>query len=666
MRSLVRFGFVLCIFAAGLPAAILSYQMVGDDPGAWPKILSSVGLTSAPTGVASVFVVRDTSPLTAAQWMDRVNHGAFLILEGDSPLAREFGFVPSSKFVVVRGVEDLRAPKFEIVWEKPLTVPLFETPKAARIFSRERWEHAPLMAGFKRGAGGVLWVATPPGKDGHERFPYLIQALGDVGFEPPFRSSSLWAFFDSSYRSRVDLDYFAERWRAAGISALHVAAWHYYDRNPEGDAYLRRLIEACHKQAILVYAWLELPHVSEKFWNDHPEWREKTALLQDAQLDWRKLINLTNRDAHRAVSAGVRDLLTRFDWDGVNLAELYFESLEGYLNPARFTPMNNDVRAEFKAKNGYDPLELFDTNSPRHPSKDAQYMRALLEFRADLARRQQTEWIGEIERVRKARPQLDLVLTHVDDRFDTRMRDLIGADASRVLPLLNQHDFTFLIEDPATIWNLGPQRYPQIAAAYDPITPRKDKLAIDINIVERYQDVYPTKQQTGTELFQLVHLSSNSFPRVALYFENSILKQDLPFLPSAASTVTRVEQSGARLSIESKRGVGVPWAGPANVDGRPWPVRNAKTVWLPPGLHTIEPGKADSVPGHLIDLNATLKAASTRPNGLEFAYDSSSRALARLDRAPKSMEIDGAPAHPEFLDSTLVLPRGQHIVTLAF
>ena len=56
-----------------------------------------------------------------------------------------------------------------------------------------------------------------------------------------------------------------------------------------------------------------MPHVSEKFWDQHPEWREKTALLQDAQLDWRKLVNLTNRDAFTAVSSGVHDLLSRFD-----------------------------------------------------------------------------------------------------------------------------------------------------------------------------------------------------------------------------------------------------------------------------------------------------------------------------------------------------------------
>ena len=51
---------------------------------------------------------------------------------------------------------------------------------------------------------------------------------------------------------------------------------------------------------------------------------------------------------------------------------------------------------------------------------------------------------------------------------------------------------------------LGPQRYQTIAERYLPLTP-PDRLAIDLNIVDRYQNVYPTKQQTGTELFQLVH-----------------------------------------------------------------------------------------------------------------------------------------------------------------
>jgi hypothetical protein len=53
----------------------------------------------------------------------------------------------------------------------------------------------------------------------------------------------------------------------------------------------------------------------------------------------------------------------------------------------------------------------------------------------------------------------------VDDGFDSGMRDVIGAVAARVLPLLDNHSFTFL-EDPATVWNLGPQRYTAIAERY--------------------------------------------------------------------------------------------------------------------------------------------------------------------------------------------------------
>ena len=644
---------VACSIAS---AATFSYHVLGDDAGSWPVVLSSIGLVEGGEGVV---VAPAGTSVPFDEWANRVEHGTILVLEGESALASSFGFRASVKpHVIASSVEDVHAPKLRIVWEKSLELPVFEIPGDARIFARERWSGAPLIAGFRRESGAVLWVAAPPGAHGYDRFPYLAQALVDLGLEPPFRSQRLWAFFDSAYRARIDVDYFAAKWREAGIGALHVAAWHYWDRDPQGDEYLRRLIDACHRQAISVYAWLELPHVSEKFWDEHPEWREKTALGQDAQLDWRTLMNLTNRDAARAVAAGLRDVLTRFDWDGGNLAELYFESLEGIGNPARFTPMNDDVRAEFHASAGFDPMELF---GPR--AKDGAAMAKFLEFRAELARREQTEWIGEIEQIRRVKPHLDLALTHVDDRFDTTMREKIGADVSRVLPMLSSHDFTFLIEDPATIWNLGPARYPQIAGRYRGLTPAQEKLAIDINIVERYQDVYPTKQQTGTELFELVHMASESFPRVALYFENSILRQDWKLLSSAAATVDRVEQTGGKLVIDSRRGAGVPWKGAALVDGKVWPFADDSTVWLPKGAHVVEMSpKAPAA--RVVAFNGELKSASVVTGGIEFAYQSGARALARMDRLPRRVEIDGVESKVETIGDVVVLPRGQHVVLM--
>lgn len=475
----------------------------------------------------------------------------------------------------------------------------------------------------------------------------------------PFHSSRLWAFFDYSYRSRVDLDYFAARWRKSGISALHVAAWHFYESDPERDQYLKKLIEACHREGILVYAWLELPHVSEKFWDDHPEWREKTAVLQDAQLDWRKLMNLTNRDCFRAVSTGVNQLITRFDWDGVNLAELYFESLEGIGNPSRFTPMNSDVRVQFQQQAGFDPIELFTTR------KDAASRRLFLDFRSELARRMQQEWLGELESVRARKPDLDLVLTHVDDRFDTGMKDAIGADAARVLPLLDTHSFTFLIEDPATVWNLGAQRYQTIAERYLPLTPHRDRLAIDLNIVDRYQNVYPTKQQTGTELFQLVHSAAANFERVALYFENSLLTPDLGLLPSASCTVKHIDRIGTKITVESGSAVGLAWKGPALVDGHSWPAGDDDIVWLPAGVHSVEPAqKAGSI--RLVRLNGELRTARNVSAGeIEFSYRSTGRGIAVLDRVPGRIRIDGVDSKLEMAGSTTVLlPRGEHLVTI--
>ena len=656
---------LLTLAAAPASAAPLNFRVAGNDPQPWPRILSSVGFQPEAGGSADITVIREGAAGSGPSWLERVQQGAFVILEGRSQIADWFGFRATDQRVLVQNVEDLRRPQLSIIWEQAQRLPRFEAPAAAQVFARERWGGAPLMAGFRRGAGAVLWVAAPPGANGYERFPYHLHALTDLGLEAPFCSRRLWAFFDSSYRSRTDLAFLAQRWRESGIAALHVAAWHFLDS--QKDSYLRELIESCHRHGILVYAWLELPHVSEQFWNDHPEWREKTALLQDAHLDWRKLMNLLNRECRRTAARHIRRLLDRFDWDGANLAELYFESLEGISNPSRFTPMNPEVRSQFRAARGFDPLELFNPASPKHHSKNPEGMRAFLDYRAELARRMQTEWLAELEAVRAAKPDLDLVLTHVDDCYDPGIRDAIGADASRVLPLLGQYNFTFLVEDPATVWHLGPQRYSEIARRYQTLTRRTEKLAVDINVVERYQDVYPTKQQTGAELFQLLHQAARSFPRVALYFENSILPPDLALLPAAATAVSRAERIGSKLSVESPYPVGVLWKGPALVNGRLWPASDGSRVWLPAGPQVVEAAPQEP-PVRLLDFNGDLRMAGSLPDGLELAYYSSSRALALLDRRPVQLQIDGVaqalPPACAALPCTLLLPRGQHLVTI--
>ncbi len=304
MRLRAKFGLVLIGCAASLPAATFHYHIAGDDPGPWPQIFSSIGITRAAGGPANLFVVRNVAPGSVPQWIQRIEQGGIVVLEGQGELAAALGITPSNQRVVVRSIVDQHAPKLPIIWESPLEIPVFNVPKDAGDSGHRALGPRAGDRGFasRHGRGAVDRRAA-----GQRRLRALsVPAAGAPRSRraAAFPERTLWAFFDGAYRSRVDLDYFAERWRKAGIGALHVAGWHYYEQNPESDEYLRRLIEACHRKAILVYVWLELPHVSEKFWDEHPEWREKTAILQDAQLDWRKLMNLNNPDCFAAVSKG--------------------------------------------------------------------------------------------------------------------------------------------------------------------------------------------------------------------------------------------------------------------------------------------------------------------------------------------------------------------------
>ena len=637
------------------------FYVAATQPGsAWPDILHSFGLQEQTADNARVIVLPHESNAFPVDWLAHVQTGQILILEGDSPTARKLGIRATSRRVYVRRVCDIHRPTLPIVWEKPINVPMFKVPGEAKILARDRVHQVPLMAILQHGSGSVLWIVVPPGTQGYERFPFLLHALSEIGLRPLFESRRLWAFFDPAFQRDRDINELACEWRQMGLAAIHVGAWYYFEPHADEDARLRRLIEACHREGILVFFWLELPHVSTEFWDRHPEWREKTALLKDAQVDWRQLMNLVNPDCQRAVIKGVRRMLERFDWDGMNLAELYFDGVQGIKNLEEFTPLNSDVRRDVQRTYGFDPLELFHGRQ-RDPKK----LRIFLDYRADLTARLQEFWIEELEKLRRNKPYLDLVLTHVDDRFDTTMHDAIGADAARLLNMLDHHALTFIIEDPCTVWRLGPKRYVEIAACYRPLTPRQDRLGVDINVINR-EHAYPTKQQTGVELAQLIHTAAKSFPTVMYYYTGSITPLDAPLLPVASAVVTRCEHSEGGLLIESPYGVGVRWPGSVTLDGQNWPVRDKERVWVPAGKHIVRPDTAD-LPTLVTDFTGNLENAVTRLDGIEILYTSQSRAFAKLNREPTRLLVDGQETKLEVSGEYVVrLPRGKHTALITW
>jgi len=56
-----------------------------------------------------------------------------------------------------------------------------------------------------------------------------------------------------------------------------------------------------------------------------------------------------------------------------------------------------------------------------------------------------------------------------------------------------------------------------------------------------------------------------------------------------------------------------------------------------------------------------MSARIVDANTIEFGYQSQARAIALLDRAPRTLEIDGETVPPVL---PLTLPRGQHLVRI--
>ena len=134
------------------------------------------------------------------------------------------------------------------------------------------------------------------------------------------------------------------------MKIIYLAAWHFYASYRFDYSYF---IKLCHDHGIAVYAWFEFPQVTPLFWEEHPEWREKTATGKG-----RPLPLAAPDESRRPGSPGGRRLrfsgtcCSTHDWDGVNLAELNFDTNKGMADPDKFTPMNADVREEFRGEGG--------------------------------------------------------------------------------------------------------------------------------------------------------------------------------------------------------------------------------------------------------------------------------------------------------------------------
>ncbi|MFI5143042.1 MAG: hypothetical protein ACHQHM_03330, partial [Thermoanaerobaculales bacterium] len=532
----------------------------------------------------------------------------------------------------------------------------------------------PLVIAGAAGQGRYLIHALPiePAKFPLYQYqPFFlagITAAGDV--MPTLAGTDFGVYVDYGYHDHESVEALVARLQEWGIQQVSLSAWY---EGASYETFLERFLGAAHRRGIGVEAWLELPMVSRPFWDQHPQWRQRTAAGQEGHVDWRYLMALEDPECLAAVKVYVTDLIVKHDWDGVNLAEVYFESPgQGFARADLFTPMSDAAKRQFTGRFGVDPAALFDPRSSHFWRKDRRLREAMARYRVDLVTKLHGEVLEVCSRCKVQRPDLDLTVTQIDTLLIPSMREQIGVDIPQLLALRARYPFDVQIEDPFTLWNLGPKRFRLLGEIYRRALGEGTPLALDINVVDREPDtdaqVLVTERQRGLELYELIHAAAEHADTVYFYAANTLDPSDMRLAPYAAAPVrlTALPDGQARYTAtRSLRWMVDSRGWEAYLDDQPWPCLADDRVVLPAGTHLVclRPAPPTTAPALRVEeISGTLLSARKDGGACSFAYRSAGRCYVAFSRAPGSLRCDGQPAALSGRSAMVVLPAGTHTV----
>jgi hypothetical protein len=639
---------VYLLHSSGPPASLAPLPAVVLEAASAPKwvaLLRSAGV-AARTGTiddglarASLVVPGDVQLTVAdrARIADAVRNGARAVVANPGVLEAagvKVGPPGELDSVVARGVTQT------ITWPASLTVrPVLPARVRSTLLT---WNGQTVV--FARqtvGQGELLAVGVNPfgaALQGFELLPTLgNEAASLLGRFGPRRAGAEFYFDPGTLK--LTPEQAAKEF--ADARAVFIAGWNYgYIDYP-----YQQLIDALHARGIRAYAWLEPPMVNLTLWNKHPECRERTDTGQDAVVDWRSLIALENARCFDLAWSIWKRMLQAYPWDGVNVAELYFEGANGVTN--RMTPFHASA------------LKAFGGNPKTDPT-------GFLDWRTKEVTRLNRELVSRIHALSGS---LDIELTVIDDELDPVAARNVGSDVKALAAIARQYGTSLQVEDPFTAWTLGPNRYTKLTPKVAPLLPPGGAF-FDLNVVNRSGDPRPTKRMTGAELSLSIMNAAATSGRVAVYLNAAVSASELALLPyavaGAAATGDGALTSPWSVDVTSPR---AGWSR-LLVDGRSWPAADGKAV-VPGGPHRIAWQRGDDGFPALERIDGELTSESAGRNSLRAGYTTAGTAWAVVDRRPVSLQVDGRPAALVVLENpaggfTVRLPAGEHAVELAF
>ena len=610
-----------------------------------------------------------------------VEKGGHIVTDTRSDLTEDLGIAFTQTRLRVSKIRDLYFPEERIVWRYSELVTKFETDGVDEVFCVDEATEAPMAIGKRISKGKLIYINSrfdSYSQHGYSQYPYLLDYIVKYfHLRPIVRRENLEMFFDPGFRRTYSIESLVKQWVKLGVRVVHAAGWNQFPKYTYDYA---RLISLAHANGILVYAWLEPPQVSQMFWNQHPEWREKNYKGEDMPPMWRYALALTDDKCLAAVVDEYRKILEAYDWDGVDLAELYFEAGKGFDNPNLFSPMHSSAQREVRRAHGFDLASIFNPLSPYYWKNNTAVKNAVIEYRVDQLRRAYETFLSAFSDIARNRDGFQIIVTAMDAYGSPELREYLGVDMDQILVLQKKYGFTLQVEDAENLWSTDPMRYLEIGRRYTKLIGDSSKLQLDLNIVyTRKQESitpFPTLIQTGTESFQLVKAAALGAPRSTIYSEASVLPQDLNFLANALAARVRYNHDADGYQVTSPFSFVLklpPDIATITVDGSPFSPYRDNLYLVPAGEHRIVPLRipvgsfsTTGLQTRIMSLTGNILAITRGLRTVSFEYQSATRTLATFNLRPSAVRVDQNEYPFTVMKGndcfSIFLPQGHHTV----
>lgn len=612
-----------------------------------------------------------------------VQKGGNLITDRKNKLIEKFGIKFAQSEHKIQALQDKFYPQEHIQMKYSQLANYFDYDDKDEVLCEDASNGTAVVIGRKYGTGKLIYFNFPfdaNSKLGYSNFPYILEYVQNFfGLAPVFKRENLEFYFDPGYRQNSSTENLVKLWVKQGIHIIHVAGWHQYPKYTYDYA---RLIKIAHANGILVYAWLEPPQVNQKFWNQHPEWREKNYKGDDVRPSWRFPVALTDEDCFQAALKEFSNFLQSYDFDGVNIGELYFESGKGFIHPSNFTPMHPSARKEINKKYKIDVSQIFNPQSEFFWEKNKYARESVIQYRVDKVIELNDRLLQEIMKIAKKKSGYQVILTIMDSYGAPELREEMGMDASRFIELQKKYGFYLQIEDPASKWSTDPSRYQQIGDLYVKKGVERSKLLLDLNILHfRTKDEvtpFPTLVQTGIESYNLINFSALGAPAFTVYSESSTNPQDLTLFSyaSASDVDYKYNEKGYEVSSPSSFVIKLPKKiNIISVDNQNLIGSRDNMFLIPAGKHTVKfhnEGVTDfstaKLQPQILSFTGNILDVSYGMRQVQFSYESSTKALVSLTREPSSVKVDDQKYNFELLKGndcySIFIPSGKHVVEI--